>query len=95
MRSTYAFIAGASGEWRIRSIAGYLGESLDPAQRLAMRPFEPGMDEPEASQHPYWADLRDRYSAGLGRLVESLPEPVFELVMQDVGVASLPAGPQG
>jgi putative proteasome-type protease len=30
------------------------------------------------AQHPYWADLRDRYSAGLGRLVESLPEPVFE-----------------
>jgi len=49
MRSTYAFIAGTSGEWRIRSIAGYLGESLDPAQKLAMRLFEPGMDEPEAS----------------------------------------------
>jgi chlorite dismutase len=49
MPSTYAFVAGASGDWRIRSIAGYLGESLQPAEKLAMRLFEPGMDEPAAS----------------------------------------------
>jgi putative proteasome-type protease len=29
------------------------------------------------AQHPYWADLRERYSTGLSRLVESLPEPRF------------------
>ena len=29
------------------------------------------------AQHPYWADLRERYSDGLSRLVASLPEPRF------------------
>lgn len=48
MSSTYAFIAGGSGDWRIRSIASYLGESLDPAPRLAMRPVEPGVGAPDA-----------------------------------------------
>lgn len=28
-------------------------------------------------QHPYWTDLRERYSDGLSRLVQSLPEPTF------------------
>ncbi len=50
MNSTYAFIGGTSGEWRIRSIAGYLGESLDPAPRLAVRPYEIGGGE----QKPGW-----------------------------------------
>lgn len=49
MPSTYAFIAGTSGEWRIRLIAGYLGESLDPAQKLDMRPVEPGMQKAAAT----------------------------------------------
>ncbi|WP_291821813.1 peptidase [Bosea sp. (in: a-proteobacteria)] len=29
------------------------------------------------AQHPYWADLRERYSDGLSLLVASLPEPRF------------------
>lgn len=31
-----------------------------------------------SAQHPYWTELTERYSAGLSRLVESLPEPTFE-----------------
>jgi putative proteasome-type protease len=29
------------------------------------------------SHHPYWADLRQRYSDGLSALVASLPAPDF------------------
>lgn len=29
------------------------------------------------ARHPYWTELRDRYSQGLGALVADLPEPLF------------------
>lgn len=80
MSSTYAFIAGTSGEWRIRSIAGYLGESLGPAPRLALRPFEPGMDATEASWRLLGTVSNIRYAtrtevASLRRRQEPLQRP--------------------
>lgn len=42
--STYAFSAGAVGEWRICSIAGHRGASLAAADALTIRPWAPGAE---------------------------------------------------
>jgi hypothetical protein len=45
MASTYAFSAGARGDWRIASIAACRGSGLAPAKALAIRPWEPGLTD--------------------------------------------------
>jgi chlorite dismutase len=80
MHSTYAFFAGASGEWAIRSIAPYVGESLNFARRLAVLPFAPSEDAPLASWRLLGTVSNIRYAtrtevASLRRRQEPLQRP--------------------
>lgn len=80
MASTYAFSAGACGDWRISSIVACRGAGLAPAKALTIRPWEPGPTDDTTSWRLLGTVSNIRYAtrdevAGLRARQEGLERP--------------------